>query len=316
MSLIRSTRIIHRHFPNHQRVFHSDLSQGHAALDRGAPGHQYPQDESAKYVKSGLDAGNRGGRGKHASREGAAGNKEGVGFQGQVWGAAGDRQNPGGGEGDRQEARSPNIVGAVKQVLGFEPRPDEVKQNSGGGTGVTGTGTSRKDFHTSSGLDAGTKELPQDPRPPSGSQKIERPESLSERVYKREANKAEEAVETSYEPNRPSGEQEKLRYGGKQNRSKESEEARASPVRTKGQIKVRRGEGGRMGDSDGDARKRSTTFHRKSITFHSRLHKLGNHCRRSERGSRCQQYLGKLRWNIIRQVRDWPLRAMMGWEKE
>jgi len=229
MSLIRSTRIIRRHFPNRQWVFYSDLSQGHAALDRGTPKHQHPQDESAKYIKSGLDAGNRGGCGKRASREGAAGNKEGVGFQDQVGGAAGDRQNPGGGEGDRQEARSPNIVGAVKQILGFEPKPGEAKQNSGKGIAVTGTWTFRKDFYTSCGLDPGTKEPPRNPHPPSDSRKTKRPEPPSERVYKREANRAEEAAETSYEPDRPSGEQEKLRYGGKQNWSKESEGGKGVP---------------------------------------------------------------------------------------
>jgi hypothetical protein len=42
-------------------------------------------------------------------------------------------------------------------------------------------------------------------------------------VYKKEADKAKEAAEKSYEPDRPSGEQEKLRYGGKQNWARESE---------------------------------------------------------------------------------------------
>ena len=149
MSLIRSVRILRHHLPNHQRVLYSDMSQGHAALDRGTSKHQHPQDESAKYVKSGLDAGNRGDDTKHASREGAIGNEEGIGFQDQVGGAAGDRQNLGGGKGDEEEARSPNIIGAVKQALGVKPKPGEVKQNSGGGRGVTGTGTFRRDVHTS-----------------------------------------------------------------------------------------------------------------------------------------------------------------------
>ena len=77
MSFIRSARIICRYLPNHQRTLFSDLSQGHAALDRGTAKHQHPQDENAKYVKSGLDANNRRGVGKRASREGTVGNKEG-----------------------------------------------------------------------------------------------------------------------------------------------------------------------------------------------------------------------------------------------
>ena len=226
MNLIRSTRIISRYIQSHQQALYSDLSQGHAALDRGTPKHQHPQGESVKYIKSGINAGNRGDCGKYASREGAAGNKERVGFQDQVGGAAGDRQNEGGGRGEKQEARSPNVIGAVKQALGFKLKPGEVKQNSGEGRGVTGTGTFRRDFHTSSGADAGTKEPPQDHHRHllSSSQRTSHPESPSERVYKRETDKAKEAADKSYEPDRPSGEQEKLRYGGKQNWSKESED--------------------------------------------------------------------------------------------
>ncbi|KAF9651189.1 hypothetical protein BDM02DRAFT_3110888 [Thelephora ganbajun] len=235
MSLIRSTRTIRR-LHNHQRALYSNLSQGHAALDRGTPRHQHPQDERAKYVGSGmshadksrLDASNRTSGGKRASCEGAVGNKEGVGFQDQVGGAAGDRKNPEGGQGGEEEAQSPNIIGAVKQILGVKTKLGEVKQNSGGGRGVTGTGTFRKDFHTSSGSDVGTKESPQDHNRhlPSSGQRINHPESTSERVYKREANKAKEAADTSYEPDRLSGEQDKLRYGGKQNWSKESDDGK------------------------------------------------------------------------------------------
>ena len=225
MSFIRSARIICRYLPNHQRTLFSDLSQGHAALDRGTAKHkhQHPQDENAKYVKSGLDA-NRG-VGEHASHEGTVGNKEGVGFQDRVGGVAGDRQNSGGGKGSEVEARSPNIFGTIKQALGIKTKLGEVKQNSGGGRGVTGTGTFRKEFHTSSGSDDGTKEPPQGHyrHLPSGSHRAKHPESPSERVYKREADKAKEAADEGYEPDRPSGEQEKLRYGGKENWSKQSE---------------------------------------------------------------------------------------------
>ena len=232
MSLIRSTRVIRRNLPNCQRALFSDLSQGHAALDRGTSKHRHPQDESAKYVKSGtsradksrLDASNRESGDKRASREGAAGNVEGVGFQDQVGGAAGDRKNPEGGKGSEEEAQSPNIVGSIKQALGTEQKPGEVKQNSGGGKGVTGTGTFRRGFHKSSASDTGTEKSPQDHHRhlPSSGQKTTHPESPSDRVYEREANKAKEAADTSYEPDRPSGEQEKLMYGGKQNWSKES----------------------------------------------------------------------------------------------
>ena len=188
------------------------MSQGHAALDRGTPKHQHPQDESAEYVKSGtpqvdvsrLDPGNRGGGNSHASREGAAGNAEGV---------AGDSKNPGGGKGGVEEARSPNIVGAVKQPLGVRTKPGEVEQNSGGGQGVTGTATLRSDFHTSSfklrsrssgmGRDAlSQKKSPKDDdrHLPSNSQRKNDPKSPSDRVYEREANKTKEVTDMRYEP--------------------------------------------------------------------------------------------------------------------
>lgn len=247
MSLIvHSIRTTRRRLPNLQRALYSDLSQGHPALDRGTPKHRNPQDESAKNVESGLDAGNRGDCGKHASREGAVGNKEGVGFQDQVGGAAGDRQNPGGGRGDEHEARSPNVIGAVKQALGIKLEPWGVKQNSGEGRGVTGTGTFKRGFGTSSGSDAGTKESPQGHHRhlPSGGQGEKHPESPSERVYKREADKAKEAANRSYEPGRPSGEQEKLRYGGKQNLSKELEDDKGVPGEDEGPDKG--SAGGRM----------------------------------------------------------------------
>ena len=50
--LIHSARIICCYLPNHQRTLCSDLSQGHATLDRGTAKHQHPQDENAKYIKS------------------------------------------------------------------------------------------------------------------------------------------------------------------------------------------------------------------------------------------------------------------------
>lgn len=181
---------------------------------------------TSKADKSRLDASNRESGGKGASREGATGNVEGVGFQEQVGGAAGDRKNQG-RKGGEEEAQSPNIVGSVKQALGFKTKAGEVKQNTGGGQGVTGTGTFGREFHTSSESDTGTKKSPKDHcHLPSSSQRTKHPESPSDRVYEREANKAKEAVEMNYEPDRPSEEQEKLRYGGKQNWSRESEDGK------------------------------------------------------------------------------------------
>ena len=52
--------------------------------------------------------------------------------------------------------------------------------------------------------------------------------------YRRETDKAEEAADKSYEPGRTSGEQEKLRYGGKQNWSKESEDNKGIPGEDEG----------------------------------------------------------------------------------
>lgn len=174
--------------------------------------------------KSRLDASNRDSGGKQASREGSVGNKEGVGFQEQVGGAAGDRKDTGGGKGGEEEARSSNIIGAIKQALGIKTKPGEMMQRSNGGRSKTGPGASRRGFHVSSGLDVGTKEPPQDQRhhPRSNVQKTDHPESPSDRVYKRETDRAKEAADKSYEPDRPSGGEEDLRYGGRQNWSRES----------------------------------------------------------------------------------------------
>jgi hypothetical protein len=244
MSLIRATRAIRRHLPNRQRALFSDLSQGHAALDRGTPKQQHPQDENAKYVKSGtsqaeksrLDASNRESGDKHASREGLTGNEEGVGFQDQVGGAAGDRKNPEGGKGGGEEARSPSIIGAVKQALGLEWKSGDVKRNPGGAQGGSGTGGPRRGFHTSSASNTVAKKSLQDQyrHLSSSGQRTTHPDSPSDRVYEREANKAKEAADTSYEPDRLSEEQDKLRYGGKQNWSKESDDGKGVAGRDEG----------------------------------------------------------------------------------
>jgi len=116
---------------------------------------------------------------------------------------------------------------------------------------VTDTGKSRRDFHTSSGLDVGTRESPQGHHRhlSSGGRRGKDPESPSERVYKREADKVKGAADKHYEPGR--GEQEKLRYCRKQNWSKELEDdkmflARAKG-RAKGRIGIRWGENAREG---------------------------------------------------------------------
>ena len=52
--LLPSAYVVHtlcsNNLPNYQRTLCSDLSQGHAALNRGTAKHQHPQDENAKYA--------------------------------------------------------------------------------------------------------------------------------------------------------------------------------------------------------------------------------------------------------------------------
>ena len=213
-------------------------------LDRGTPEHQHSQDESSKYARSGMsrvdksrvDPSNRQNGDRHTSREGTTGNMERVGFQDQIGVAGGDGKNPEGSKSGEEEARSPKVLEAIMQVSGVKTEPGEVKQNSGGAQGVTFPGTPRRDFHTSSGSDTGTKKSRKDRHRhfASNSQKTSHAESPSDRLYEREADKAKEAVKMSYEPDRPSGEQDKLRYGGKQNWSKETDDDKGISGRDEG----------------------------------------------------------------------------------
>lgn len=94
--------------------------------------------------KSPLDAASAE-KGKKASREDLRGNPEGVGFAEQVGSASatasGGGHNSGEGVKGREEATPPGFLDSVKSVLGFKTTSGEVKQNRGGGEGVTGTGT-------------------------------------------------------------------------------------------------------------------------------------------------------------------------------
>lgn len=85
-----------------------------------------------------------------ASHEGLSGNPEGVGFAEQVGGAsATDSHSASGGQNaaaaecmhGKQEATPPGFLDSMKSALAFETTSGEVKQNRGGGEGVTGTGT-------------------------------------------------------------------------------------------------------------------------------------------------------------------------------
>jgi hypothetical protein len=189
MLLILSARLIRPHLPNHHRALFSDLSQGHSIFNRGIPKHQHPRGENARYVKLGTSQAEK----SHSDPRNLESN-------------------------DRQASRK------KMEGVGFQHK--ELKQGLGAGQGLKGTGATERGFHTSSESDTEKKKSSKDRNNnlPSDRQKTNHPESPSDRVYEREANKAKEAVDMSYEPNRPSGDQDKLRYGGKQNWSKESED--------------------------------------------------------------------------------------------
>lgn len=94
-----------------------------------------------------LDAASPSESGMKAPRSGLSGNKEGVGFVEQVGSASGteaSRSMRAGrqGEGEvKEEARPPGILASLKQMLWIGTSVEDVKQNRGGGEGVTGTGT-------------------------------------------------------------------------------------------------------------------------------------------------------------------------------
>ncbi|TBU45182.1 hypothetical protein BD309DRAFT_890956 [Dichomitus squalens] len=106
---------------------------------------------------------------KKTDRSGLSGNTEGVGFAEQVgsasatsFGQTGEaRPGAGEGKGGREESTPPGLFATLKSKLGLSTSADEVKQNRGGGVGVTGTGAlpfekkpqeGRRPYHTSAAL--------------------------------------------------------------------------------------------------------------------------------------------------------------------
>ncbi|KAI8989855.1 hypothetical protein BD414DRAFT_485351 [Trametes punicea] len=147
------------------------LSQG--TVSQG--GHQHPSDVHDQAARSGqrvaqgeqsagpYDAASRTG-GQKTDRSGLSGNKEGVGFAEQVGSATGTGNkgeaaaSSGEGKGGEEESTPPGFVASLKSKLGLGTTSEEVKQNRGGGVGVTGTGAlpfekkpgeGRRPFHTS-----------------------------------------------------------------------------------------------------------------------------------------------------------------------
>ncbi|KAI6043700.1 hypothetical protein EDC04DRAFT_3107123 [Pisolithus marmoratus] len=151
-------------------------SQGHVT----DPAQQHPQDPFSQTARSGLDTRHSGSTSKLEQTKGEgnasdsppldaasptesgmkapkselSGNKEGVGFVEQVGSMSGTarsmRGRKQGEEEAKEEATSPGILSALKQMLGMGSSVEDVKQNRGGGEGVTGTGTGV-------GLGTGTK---------------------------------------------------------------------------------------------------------------------------------------------------------------
>ncbi|KAI6166459.1 hypothetical protein EDD17DRAFT_61590 [Pisolithus thermaeus] len=155
-------------------------SQGHVT----DPAQRHPQDPLSQAARSGFETqhasstskpeGAKGGGGKakdsppldaasaaesrlRAPTMELSGNKEGVGFVEQVGSASGTEasrstraRNQGEGGVKEEETKPPGIFAALKQVLGIGTSVEDVKQNRGGGEGVTGTGTGM-------GTDTGTR---------------------------------------------------------------------------------------------------------------------------------------------------------------
>ncbi|KAI0758167.1 hypothetical protein C8Q74DRAFT_1390841 [Fomes fomentarius] len=130
-----------------------------------------PHDQSARrgqevghgQPSTGYDAASRV-QDQKTDRSGLTGNQEGVGFADQVGSASatGNKSDPrpstGEGKGGQEESTPPGFVASIKSKLGFGTSSDEVKQNRGGGVGVTGTGAlpfekkpeeGRRPYHTS-----------------------------------------------------------------------------------------------------------------------------------------------------------------------
>lgn len=90
-----------------------------------------------------------------------------------------DAERPGEGEhgemGKEEDAKAPGVFPWLKQALGFGTTTDEVKQNRGGGQGVTGTGSrsARRGLHTSAILNLGVDETHDGPSEVLGQPKEE-----------------------------------------------------------------------------------------------------------------------------------------------
>ncbi|KAI0355446.1 hypothetical protein OH77DRAFT_1436956 [Trametes cingulata] len=149
------------------------LSQGNVSQE----GHKHPADSHDQAARSGqqvrhggqgsgpYDAASSNAADQKTDRSGLSGNKEGVGFAEQVGSASAtgskSQASPSTGEGKGREEEStpPGLMASIKSKLGLGTSSDEVKQNRGGGVGVTGTGAlpfekkpgeGRRPFSTSS----------------------------------------------------------------------------------------------------------------------------------------------------------------------
>ncbi|KAI0722520.1 hypothetical protein C8Q76DRAFT_596036, partial [Earliella scabrosa] len=148
------------------------LSQGTSSK----PSHHHPGDphdqaarrgqgiaHGTQQQSTGYDAASRT-PGQKADRSGLSGNQEGVGFAEQVGSASGTASknqlgpSPGEGKGGQEESTPPGFVASLKSKFGLGTSSGEVKQNRGGGIGVTGTGAlplekkpedGRRPYHTS-----------------------------------------------------------------------------------------------------------------------------------------------------------------------
>ncbi|EPQ58865.1 hypothetical protein GLOTRDRAFT_125184 [Gloeophyllum trabeum ATCC 11539] len=177
-SIIRSSRLVHT--TARLRAATSggkdpSVSQGHAVFDSN----QSPQDTQSQHARAGLaasggasgqDAATHDGRAQQAPHKGEfAGNQEGVGMQEQIGGKSAQGAGaPGEGKGGQEEASPPGWFAAAKSKLGLGTSAGEVKQNRGGGEGVTGTGTGQRQvgprgLHTSAvSLTQGTRKAEPD----------------------------------------------------------------------------------------------------------------------------------------------------------
>jgi hypothetical protein len=132
------------------------LSQGNVGL--GSDSNRSKGDVQDQAASAGKDAKAEGDRPMDAASSSnqtapgdKGGNQEAVGLQDQIGGAS--AEGKGGEMGGTEEAQAPGVLSSVKQALGMRTDAGDVKQNAGGGRGVTGTGTARK-LHTSARVSA------------------------------------------------------------------------------------------------------------------------------------------------------------------